>query len=640
MYNTSQLRNSATPQLRNAATFYYKYTIYCLFLLLLGFQNGISQKHPTPPNPSSMPTLGNVNSNLTLTQTHYKVTSTIFIESGATLTIPSGTHIWIGPNVQIIGKPGSKIYVLGVAPPFDWDYQIYTKSTVFFNRLNPSQEWKGIWLQGDDNIIEYAKFNGGRHGLMVQSSNNQLYQLRFTNGWRGIDSYANQNHIGEKSTFTTEYITVDSMSSAGIVLYNARAFNFLAVRSRHNAPEGIYQLFSTLDNYNSGLLQNNNIGWRILSGSKVGEYLKWNKHIRYVVFKNNNTGISSSTNEMVYLGEYGESQRALSDFINNSSWDIYRSTTQLNMFYARGCYFDPQPAKVFGGVWHDDQRSTPVPYFEQPEMYEFDKDYLEINSSSKYVENEVIKNLTKENALNKLKILAQKRFDLNTINESDLNLLDELSFNPRKEFSNEISDYSSMIYANYLLSLKVNEETISKLEILVNSKESDSNVRDELNMYLINGNVRLNRANHSLSLIEKQLEKTLDNVELFSELNFIKESILVNEETNLLVQKNDIKKGKVEQVDSKDEVIVLSIQTYPNPFNPTTTIQVNLNKDSNLKIELYNLQGQLIKTVFGGFKSSGIHSFKLDLSSYASGMYLYKVSANQTVQYGKITLTK
>jgi len=159
-------------------------------------------------------------------------------------------------------------------------------------------------------------------------------------------------------------------------------------------------------------------------------------------------------------------------------------------------------------------------------------------------------------------------------------------------------------------------------------------------MYLINGNVRLNRANHVLSLIEKQLEKTLDNVELFSELNFIKESILVNEETNLLVQKNDIKKGKVEQVDSKDEVIVLSIQTYPNPFNPTTTIQVNLNKDSNLKIELYNLQGQLIKTVVSGFKSSGIHSFKLDLSSYASGMYLYKVSANQTVQYGKITLTK
>jgi hypothetical protein len=81
-------------------------------------------------------------------------------------------------------------------------------------------------------------------------------------------------------------------------------------------------------------------------------------------------------------------------------------------------------------------------------------------------------------------------------------------------------------------------------------------------------------------------------------------------------------------------------QNYPNPFNPATTIRFNLPEAGNVKITLYNLLGQQIRTLVNEYKESGVHTINFDASDLNSGMYIYKIEAGSFVQTRKMTLVK
>ena len=79
-------------------------------------------------------------------------------------------------------------------------------------------------------------------------------------------------------------------------------------------------------------------------------------------------------------------------------------------------------------------------------------------------------------------------------------------------------------------------------------------------------------------------------------------------------------------------------QNYPNPFNPTTTIKFNLPEAGNVKLTLFNILGQEIKTLVNEFKESGVHTINFDASELNSGIYIYKIEAGSFVQTRKMTL--
>ncbi len=66
-------------------------------------------------------------------------------------------------------------------------------------------------------------------------------------------------------------------------------------------------------------------------------------------------------------------------------------------------------------------------------------------------------------------------------------------------------------------------------------------------------------------------------------------------------------------------------QNYPNPFNPSTTISYSLKEPGEVRVKLYNITGQLLKTIIEGGRDKGYNETKIDLSSYASGIYLYRL---------------
>jgi len=67
---------------------------------------------------------------------------------------------------------------------------------------------------------------------------------------------------------------------------------------------------------------------------------------------------------------------------------------------------------------------------------------------------------------------------------------------------------------------------------------------------------------------------------------------------------------EVELVPNKYELS----QNYPNPFNPTTTIRFSLPQQTKLKIDLYNILGQLVETIADGTYEPGYHKVNFDAS--------------------------
>lgn len=73
-------------------------------------------------------------------------------------------------------------------------------------------------------------------------------------------------------------------------------------------------------------------------------------------------------------------------------------------------------------------------------------------------------------------------------------------------------------------------------------------------------------------------------------------------------------------------------QNYPNPFNPSTTISFTLSETGNATLKVFNMLGQEVATLANERLNAGNYTFNFDASALASGMYIYRLQAqNQTV---------
>jgi hypothetical protein len=84
---------------------------------------------------------------------------------------------------------------------------------------------------------------------------------------------------------------------------------------------------------------------------------------------------------------------------------------------------------------------------------------------------------------------------------------------------------------------------------------------------------------------------------------------------------------------------------YPNPFNPVTNIAYSIQEAGNVTLEVYNLRGQLVKTLVNDVRESGDHTAtwtgKDDSGkSVASGVYFYKMKASNYTSTKKMILMK
>jgi FG-GAP-like repeat/Secretion system C-terminal sorting domain len=63
---------------------------------------------------------------------------------------------------------------------------------------------------------------------------------------------------------------------------------------------------------------------------------------------------------------------------------------------------------------------------------------------------------------------------------------------------------------------------------------------------------------------------------------------------------------------------------YPNPFNPSTTIEIGLPVPSDLRVSVFNMLGQEVAVLSFGQRTAGYHSFTFDGSDLSSGIYFVR----------------
>ena len=100
---------------------------------------------------------------------------------------------------------------------------------------------------------------------------------------------------------------------------------------------------------------------------------------------------------------------------------------------------------------------------------------------------------------------------------------------------------------------------------------------------------------------------------------------------NQILLSNDLK------VVSKNYILG---ESYPNPFNPTTNIPFFIQKDTEVLLSIYDINGRLVESLLDGKVKAGSRTFKWNASEYHSGLYFIKMEVNDLISSKKVMLVK
>jgi len=79
---------------------------------------------------------------------------------------------------------------------------------------------------------------------------------------------------------------------------------------------------------------------------------------------------------------------------------------------------------------------------------------------------------------------------------------------------------------------------------------------------------------------------------------------------------------------------------YPNPFNPSTSINLSIPEAGHVSVMVYNVIGQLVSTVADGHMNASDYSFTWDASAFPSGVYLITATTENHASTQKVMLLK
>jgi hypothetical protein len=83
----------------------------------------------------------------------------------------------------------------------------------------------------------------------------------------------------------------------------------------------------------------------------------------------------------------------------------------------------------------------------------------------------------------------------------------------------------------------------------------------------------------------------------------------------------------------------INILSYPNPATNFLTLQMNLIRNSNVHIQVFDLNGKFVKDILNENLQSGISEKNIDISSLDNGLYMMKINADGRSEYQKLSIS-
>jgi hypothetical protein len=142
----------------------------------------------------------------------------------------------------------------------------------------------------------------------------------------------------------------------------------------------------------------------------------------------------------------------------------------------------------------------------------------------------------------------------------------------------------------------------------------------------------------------------LTNKSMLSEYNTVDNTttlvIVTPESDELFTYAGDFQIVDVLVASSSDKVDIrptnISLSAaHPNPFNPTTSLELDVPVSGHVSVQVYNLMGQVVATLTDGFMEANTYkTLTWDASNVSSGMYLVKAQTANAVTTQKLMLLK
>ena len=110
-------------------------------------------------------------------------------------------------------------------------------------------------------------------------------------------------------------------------------------------------------------------------------------------------------------------------------------------------------------------------------------------------------------------------------------------------------------------------------------------------------------------------------------------------ETNINLVGGDSPESVVKNTDLTPKEFLLS-QNYPNPFNPSTVINFGIPKPSHVSLIIYDILGREVASLVNENKSAGYYSITYNAKNLPSGIYFYKIQADNFSSVKKMILMR
>lgn len=112
---------------------------------------------------------------------------------------------------------------------------------------------------------------------------------------------------------------------------------------------------------------------------------------------------------------------------------------------------------------------------------------------------------------------------------------------------------------------------------------------------------------------------------------------------DIVVEDTTLYKKEYHKIHYKGELLVKEyqlVQNYPNPFNPATIIKYNIPKSGEVKLRVFDILGREVTTLVNSYQKEGRYEVEFNASKLSSGVYIYRLEANNFVDSKKMLLVK
>lgn len=562
---------------------------------------------------------GELHKSISISSDTINVNHSIIISSEDTLSVGSNTNFKIKPEQEIYASDTSKLII-----------NADTSSKAVFECTDSGSTWKGFKGSGSSKLSIYGSIiKNADYGIKGTFSDLYVSRDSFIYCGEGIRITNTNNYEISKSTFIGS-----SSSDYGIYLINSSDEVFKCLIKNFDIGINIYSSSPTV--YMNLIEDNRDIGISA-SGKYTYPVLKPAMMLRETAYNSiidNGISSSHSNKSQIYIGNFANMN------INEAHNNVYSSSTGTPSAPCIKKYFISYPQfQAKENYWGEDPDTT----FFSPQYSWIDfTDYYDDPIPVTYT---IGKDGNNEYIIYPLSEARQLYSEMKYEQALDLFL------NAVQTYSDSNLGYEALSYLPRLFKMlnKNYQELIEFIDNLIETGWSRTKYLDELkfNVYLI-----YDKYANAVTLNNQLLENSETEIErMYHKLNSYIISTLTSNKSEEKYLDNSIseisKKMLVLNSENEDtyEEKSFSLSTYPNPFNPDVSIKLYIPEKTQLEINIYNIRGQLVKTIFSDEIEEGHHEFlwngKTNTGNMVStGIYLLKCVSGNEQYYKKMLMIK